>query len=52
MTGTVHRLLELAVPNLYAVDGSVFPSSGGYNPTLTIQANAWRIADGIVHSIR
>lgn len=40
------------IPNLYAVDGSVFPSSGGYNPTLTIEANAWRIADGIVRSVR
>jgi choline dehydrogenase-like flavoprotein len=36
------------VPNLYVTDGSVFPTSGGYNPTLTIQAMAWRTAEGIV----
>lgn len=35
------------IPNLYAADGSIFPTSGGYNPTLTIQALAWRIAGGI-----
>lgn len=35
------------VPNLYACDASVFPTSGGYNPTLTIQANAWRTAEHI-----
>lgn len=35
------------IPNLYACDASIFPTSGGYNPTLTIQALAWRIARGI-----
>jgi len=35
------------IPNLYVTDGSVFPTSGGYNPTLTIQAMAWRTADSI-----
>lgn len=35
------------VPNLYVADGSVFPTSGGYNPTLTIQALAWRAAEEI-----
>jgi gluconate 2-dehydrogenase alpha chain len=35
------------VDNLYAVDGSVFPTSSGYNPTLTIVAVALRIAHGI-----
>ncbi len=33
------------VPNLWVVDGSVFPTSGGYNPTLTLLANAYRVAD-------
>ena len=33
--------------NLYACDGSVFPTSAGYNPTLTIIAVALRIAHGI-----
>ena len=37
-----------AVPNLYAVDGSPFPTGTGANPTLTIMANAWRVADHIV----
>ncbi|MHB9101470.1 MAG: GMC oxidoreductase [Sulfuricella sp.] len=31
--------------NLYVVDGSFFPSSGGTNPGLTIGANALRVAD-------
>ena len=31
--------------NLYVVDGSFFPSSGATNPTLTIAANALRVAD-------
>jgi choline dehydrogenase-like flavoprotein len=35
------------VENLYAVDGSPFPTSTGVNPTLTIMANAWRVAEGI-----
>ena len=33
------------IPNLYAIDGSVLPTAGGYNPTLTIQALAWRAAE-------
>lgn len=37
------------VPNLYVMDGSVFPTSGGYNPTLTIQALAWRAAEHLAH---
>ena len=35
------------VPNLYVVDGSVFPSSSEKNPTLTIMALAARAADNI-----
>ncbi|AXV17679.1 glucose-methanol-choline oxidoreductase (plasmid) [Neorhizobium sp. SOG26] len=31
------------VPNLYVVDGSFFPTSGGANPSLTIAANALRV---------
>ncbi len=30
--------------NLYVVDASFFPSSGGINPGLTIAANALRVA--------
>jgi choline dehydrogenase-like flavoprotein len=33
------------VPNLYVVDGSFMPTSGGVPTTLTIQANALRVAD-------
>ena len=36
------------VDNLYAVDGSSFPTGTGANPTLTIMANAWRVAERIV----
>jgi choline dehydrogenase-like flavoprotein len=36
------------VPNLWVVDGSVMPTNGGYNPTLTILANAYRVADRFV----
>lgn len=36
------------IPNLYIGDASVLPTSGGYNPTLTVQAMAWRMAQGIV----
>lgn len=32
------------VENLYVVDASFFPSSGGTNPSLTIAANALRVA--------
>jgi choline dehydrogenase-like flavoprotein len=35
------------VDNLYACDGSVFPTSSGWNPTLTIIAMALRIAHGM-----
>ncbi|EJL35379.1 GMC oxidoreductase [Novosphingobium sp. AP12] len=31
--------------NLYVTDGAFMPTSGGGNPTLTIQANAFRVAD-------
>jgi len=35
------------VPNLYCVDGGPFPTATGANPTLTIMANAWRVAERI-----
>lgn len=35
------------VDNLWVVDGSVFPTSGGVNPSLTIAANALRVAPTI-----
>jgi choline dehydrogenase-like flavoprotein len=33
--------------NLYLTDGACMPTSGGANPTLTIQANAFRVADAL-----
>lgn len=38
------------VDNLYACDGSVFPTSSGYNPTLTIIATALKIAHGLANA--
>ena len=35
------------IPNLWICDGSPFPSTGGVNPSLTIQALAARIGDRI-----
>jgi choline dehydrogenase-like flavoprotein len=34
--------------NLYVTDGAFMPTSGGANPTLTIQANAFRVADHLL----
>ncbi len=34
--------------NLYVVDASFFPTSGGINPSLTIAANALRVADQLL----
>jgi choline dehydrogenase-like flavoprotein len=36
-----------ALDNLYVADASFFPSIGAVNPTLTIIANALRVADHI-----
>lgn len=36
------------VPNLFVVDGSFMPTSGGAAPTLTIFANSFRTADHII----
>ncbi|WP_432813104.1 GMC oxidoreductase [Pantanalinema sp. GBBB05] len=46
------------VDNLYVVDGSFFCSSAAVNPTLTIMANALRVADhlmarmGVTHQVK
>ncbi|MBB2485163.1 GMC family oxidoreductase [Mitsuaria sp. WAJ17] len=43
--GRVH-----SVENVHVVDGSYMPYPGGLNPTLTIQANALRIARGLARA--
>jgi len=40
------------VDNLYIVDGSVFPSGGGVNPSLTIEALATRVAEHLTERAR
>jgi len=40
------------IPNLFIIGSSTFPSMGGFNPTLTIQALAYMSADAIVNRYR
>jgi choline dehydrogenase-like flavoprotein len=40
------------VPNLYVVDGGFMPTSGGNPNTLTIMANAYRVADRMGKRVR
>ena len=40
------------IENLYVVDSSFMPSSGGANPSLTITANALRVADHIANQLK
>ena len=37
--------------NLFVADASVFPSSGATNPTLTIAANAFRVAEHLARDV-
>lgn len=37
--------------NLYVTDGSFMPTSGGANPTLTIQANAFRVGQHLATQV-
>lgn len=39
-----------AMPNLFVADGSFMPTSGGVNPSLTITANALRVAEHVTSS--
>jgi gluconate 2-dehydrogenase alpha chain len=39
------------VPNLAVVGASSFPTSGGYGPTATIQALAWRSATRVISAL-
>jgi choline dehydrogenase-like flavoprotein len=36
------------VPNVFVADGSVHVTNGGFNPVLTIMANAYRVSDYLV----
>jgi choline dehydrogenase-like flavoprotein len=38
--------------NLYVVDGAFFPSCGAVNPSLTIIANAIRVADHLIERMK
>lgn len=38
------------IANLYVVDGSFMPTSGGVNPSLTIAANALRVGERVARS--
>ncbi len=38
------------VPNLFVIDGSFMPTSGSVNPSLTIAANALRVADYLANN--
>jgi choline dehydrogenase-like flavoprotein len=38
--------------NLYVVDGSALPTAAAVNPSLTIAANALRVADRLVRAPR
>jgi choline dehydrogenase-like flavoprotein len=40
------------VSNLFIIDASVFVTSGGLNPALTIEANAFRVCDYIAAEAR
>ena len=40
------------IPICGSSDSSVLPTSGGYNPTLTILANAYRVADQFAKQAR
>jgi len=40
------------VPNLYVVDGSFMPTSGGVPTTLTIAANSFRVAHALVDKMK
>jgi choline dehydrogenase-like flavoprotein len=41
-----------AVKNLYVVDGSFLPTSGGVPVTLTIVANSFRVADRLISNLK
>jgi choline dehydrogenase-like flavoprotein len=44
------QLRVFGVPNLYVCDGSVFPTAGSMNPSLTIMALALRLGERLAHA--
>jgi gluconate 2-dehydrogenase alpha chain len=40
------------IPNLFIIGSSTFPAMSGHNPTLTIEALAYKSADAIVNRYR
>jgi gluconate 2-dehydrogenase alpha chain len=40
------------IPNLFVVGSSTFPTMSGYNSTLTIEAQAYFVADAITKHYR
>ena len=40
------------IENLYVADSSFMPTSNGVNPSLTIAANALRVADAVAAGLR
>ena len=48
-TSVVNRYCQVHdVDNLFVIDGSVHVTNGGFNPVLTIMANAYRASDHLV----
>ena len=43
-----HRGFSHEVPNLGIIGASTFPTTGGHNPTLTVQALAWKTARHLI----
>ena len=50
-TSVVNRYCQVHdVANVFVVDGSVHVTNGGFNPVLTIMANAYRVSDYLVRT--
>jgi choline dehydrogenase-like flavoprotein len=48
-TSVVNRYCQVhEIDNLFVIDGSVHVTNGGFNPVLTIMANAYRASDYLV----
>jgi choline dehydrogenase-like flavoprotein len=52
-TSVVNRYCQVhEIDNLFVIDGSVHVTNGGFNPALTIMANAYRASDYLVKGWR